>query len=1079
MNEEENTRKKGSTVTSSIQQEAPRTVETENSPLEVEQESGKDMMNVDKSSPCSHIYLFTAEESMSPSVPSCYRGTQFTAQHEDISQSEPQRSSTYNASVELLKQGPLNEVSVQWTSKQGSRKTMVYQAKPVFSPRDLENTALEEEIDQRLLTATQLITTAPCKQRIFSELLKQSPVAAADFEFRNENIFLEVLGQIESSERQYFAETSKIIRFDLHRTSQLEDRITEEEWSRTFTEFKQIAVVSSVSDIVNACHWLHVFYSERKNSSLTLFLWIQNKESFQVFNILLRAFDRTYLYVNLNILEEKQLYSLFYQRLTGFKYLRCLVLKDMKMSLKELGSIVKCSFSFFVGYVSCRIICKEFEMVRGSLQNGVKELHVITSELCYHVESVSNSGFKEYWSFSKDFRKRFRFYRDKVKLGYLCKALQENCTLSILDIDSCDMDSDDARRLSEALKRNSTLDTLSIGINKINAEGAKYLSDALKVNSTLSKLSIYANNIGSQGAWHLSEAMKVNSTLKMLRIGCNNIGSEGTKYISKALLENSSLTELCIYGNNIDSQGAKYLSEGLKMNSGLRTFSLGRNSIGSEGMKDLSEAIERNSTLTTLNIYANKIGPVGAKHLFRALERDAKLTALCLGSNSIGPDGAKALSIALRTNKTLKSLQLYSNEVGPQGMKYLCEALEINSTLTTLFIGCNDIGNEGTKYLSEALKINSTLNVLYIYGNNIDSEGAQYLSDMLRRNSALVKMHIYSNNIGSEGVSALIEGLKENYTMRDIFIDNKYDSISSKDASFIRELLYRNSCFRDEICQAISFTKEEKQAKMEILMSADLRIQQSSQSASRAAVLFVSYLKHRRQLCLTDNCDSVVSKSDVLLKPLFLTDFNDSLNLGAHTEYFKSEVDSYRCGICSFICRYPRCSENCSHIFCRDCIARRLDENKACPVCESPCDSWRKVPVLESMINHLSVTCPLQCGWQGLLSVYNNCHQSECMNQMGRCSLCDLKMSLEQFTNEHLIESGCCISCRYCKQSIGAPLMEVHEHYECLMAPIQCSVCERILEYKEILSHSTVCCGAVPALLVNVERDDAVSTTYV
>ncbi|GJD11446.1 Protein NLRC3 [Galdieria sulphuraria] len=333
-------------------------------------------------------------------------------------------------------------------------------------------------------------------------------------------------------------------------------------------------------------------------------------------------------------------------------------------------------------------------------------------------------------------------------------------------------------------------------------------------------------------------------------------------------------------------------------------------------------------------------------------------------------------------------------------------------------------------------------------------------------------MHIYGNSIGSEGFNALVEGLKENYTMKELYINIKDDSIGSRETSLIRELLHRNNCLSDEVDSPISFTQEEEQMIMERRKKLDLPTQQDHDAACKAAFLLISYLQHRRKLCLIDsNEPNNASPSDSLLKPLFLMDPTDLPNVRAQEECFLSETHSYRCGICSFVCLYPCCSDNCSHIFCKVCITRRLDENKSCPLCETPCESWRQVPVIDSMIRHLIVDCPLKCGWQGLLSVYDNCHQMECIHQKGRCNLCGLEMELGQFTNIHLVESDCRIPCRYCNQVIGAPLMEVHEHYECLLAPFQCSLCQKILTWKDSLNHSNTCCGSIPAFMVHVEGD--------
>ena len=222
------------------------------------------------------------------------------------------------------------------------------------------------------------------------------------------------------------------------------------------------------------------------------------------------------------------------------------------------------------------------------------------------------------------------------------------------------------------------VESVEVLFSGIDDEGAKLLADALQQNRTLTSLNLAGNQIGDEGAKALAEALTQNRTLTSLSLGANNIGAEGVKALADALKQNRTLTNLDLGANNIGAEGAKEMAGALQQNRTLTSLDLGNNEIGDEGAKVLADALKQNRTLTNLNLDYNSIGAEGAKALADALQQNRTLTSLDLDGNEIGDEGAKALADALKQNRTLTSLDLNDNDIDTGVKNAIKDALERN-----------------------------------------------------------------------------------------------------------------------------------------------------------------------------------------------------------------------------------------------------------------------------------------------------------------------------------------------------------------------------------------------------------------
>ncbi|CAF1241014.1 unnamed protein product [Rotaria sordida] len=133
------------------------------------------------------------------------------------------------------------------------------------------------------------------------------------------------------------------------------------------------------------------------------------------------------------------------------------------------------------------------------------------------------------------------------------------------------------RQLANALNNNTTLTMLNLYSNQINEEGAQNLAQALQ-NNTVKQ----CNQIGVKGAQYMAQVIQNNTTLTTLNLAFNKIQDEG------------SLTKLNLGLNDMTAQGAQHLFQALKNNTTLTTLDLTGNNILTEGAQYLAQALQNN-----------------------------------------------------------------------------------------------------------------------------------------------------------------------------------------------------------------------------------------------------------------------------------------------------------------------------------------------------------------------------------------------------------------------------------------------------------------------------------------------------
>ena len=130
------------------------------------------------------------------------------------------------------------------------------------------------------------------------------------------------------------------------------------------------------------------------------------------------------------------------------------------------------------------------------------------------------------------------------------------------------------------LKENAALQELDLDSNDIDDEDAQALADALIDNQALQKLYLLGNQVQDAGAEALARALRENAALQELHLVDNQIGDKGAQALADALILNKSLQKLDLWGNEVQDAGAEALARALKENTSLQVLDLGSNQIG-------------------------------------------------------------------------------------------------------------------------------------------------------------------------------------------------------------------------------------------------------------------------------------------------------------------------------------------------------------------------------------------------------------------------------------------------------------------------------------------------------------------
>ena len=218
-----------------------------------------------------------------------------------------------------------------------------------------------------------------------------------------------------------------------------------------------------------------------------------------------------------------------------------------------------------------------------------------------------------------DFSSSYEYGKvDLVNLKTLTKSLEKNTNLTKINFSKNNICEKGFTYLAGVVAKNRTITSLDLSLNNngfisSKKSGLDDLGLSLQNNHSLSTLNLSYNSLRKSGTEKIVKGLKYNSSIKDLNLSANIIGDEGAECIKNLLSTNKTLTKLDISGNAFTDTGISKIAAGLAKNETLNTLDLSLNRITDQGVATIIKSLESNTTLSKLDLSYNEIGDKGAE----------------------------------------------------------------------------------------------------------------------------------------------------------------------------------------------------------------------------------------------------------------------------------------------------------------------------------------------------------------------------------------------------------------------------------------------------------------------------------
>jgi|TARA_B110000090_G_C13171259_1_gene365524 Ran GTPase-activating protein (RanGAP) involved in mRNA processing and transport len=125
--------------------------------------------------------------------------------------------------------------------------------------------------------------------------------------------------------------------------------------------------------------------------------------------------------------------------------------------------------------------------------------------------------------------------------------------------------------------------------------GGDGIAKMLEENQTLTSLDVQYNQLRQTSAVAIGKALKLNHSLVILKAGFNSFGDLGTQHLGSSLKTNRTLEHLDLKSNSLVPKSVCVLANALSHNDKLRNLILDDNILGRLGAQAVAAAIQRSS----------------------------------------------------------------------------------------------------------------------------------------------------------------------------------------------------------------------------------------------------------------------------------------------------------------------------------------------------------------------------------------------------------------------------------------------------------------------------------------------------
>ena len=261
-------------------------------------------------------------------------------------------------------------------------------------------------------------------------------------------------------------------------------------------------------------------------------------------------------------------------------------------------------------------------------------------------------------------------------VGTLVQRLRNNTTLTSLELNSLEMEKEEAMSLKQVLIENTTLREIELYKCIKSIEVAKVVAEGLQYNTGITKLALES----IEGVGTLVQRLRNNTTLTSLELNSLEMEKEEAMALKKVLIENSTLRKIKLFHCIKSMEVAEVVAEGLQYNTGVTKLTLWH--IQGYGVTEtLITGLSYNSSVQSLILYDNVTD-------------------------------YRVLNDLLRLNHTIKYVTIYQN-IDLQTAKYLADSL-VNNNLEEIriFDENGTMGQDGAKVLAGAVMKNNIKLVL-------------------------------------------------------------------------------------------------------------------------------------------------------------------------------------------------------------------------------------------------------------------------------------------------------------------------------------------------------------------------------
>lgn len=190
--------------------------------------------------------------------------------------------------------------------------------------------------------------------------------------------------------------------------------------------------------------------------------------------------------------------------------------------------------------------------------------------------------------------------------------------------------------LASALEQNTSLTTLNLAVTDLCDERAIIIAEVLKKNRSLISIDLAQNFIQYSGLQAIAEALKINTTLKELILAENAPDrgqASGFQVLAQALADNKTLTTLDLSSNQLEDGDVQAIAQALTLNTTLRSLNLAHNFLQYESLAAIADALKVNTALTSLDLSSTQLEDTDGQAIAHALTLNRTLKKLDLSDN--------------------------------------------------------------------------------------------------------------------------------------------------------------------------------------------------------------------------------------------------------------------------------------------------------------------------------------------------------------------------------------------------------------------------------------------------------------